>query len=228
MTCRAARRILLADLPPLDEWPLSRHVARRARCQRDPPRTQSSRRKARRRSPRTGSTVSSSAAWALLRGRQAGVPGPHRWRAAGQLGGSQAGARLTYNFTRQIAASLAHELAMSAGAAAKSPPGCASSRSSASRSGSPPSGASGSAASAAAATPSRCSPKAASTSGRCRGSFSLDAYLQGGVVGVNSRDRFVDGGSTVTRPVYQAISPAASACGAARSRASIASMPARG
>ena len=33
--------------------------------------------------------------------------------------------------------------------------------------------------------------------------FRLDAYLQGGVVGFNSRDAFIDGGVTATRPVYR-------------------------
>jgi hypothetical protein len=33
--------------------------------------------------------------------------------------------------------------------------------------------------------------------------FSLDAYLQGGIVGFHSRDRFIDGGLTMTRPVYK-------------------------
>jgi hypothetical protein len=33
--------------------------------------------------------------------------------------------------------------------------------------------------------------------------LSLDSYLQGGVVGVRSRDLFVDGAMTVTRPVYR-------------------------
>jgi hypothetical protein len=33
--------------------------------------------------------------------------------------------------------------------------------------------------------------------------FNLDAYLQGGVVGFRSRDGFVDGGLTLTRPIYR-------------------------
>ena len=33
--------------------------------------------------------------------------------------------------------------------------------------------------------------------------FSFDAYLQGGIVGMKSRDLFVDGGLWVTRPVYR-------------------------
>lgn len=32
--------------------------------------------------------------------------------------------------------------------------------------------------------------------------FSLDAYFQGGIVGFNSRDKFVDGGLTLTRPLF--------------------------
>ena len=37
-------------------------------------------------------------------------------------------------------------------------------------------------------------------------SFSLNGYLQGGVVGLKSRDLFVDGGFAVTRPVYRQFS----------------------
>ena len=36
--------------------------------------------------------------------------------------------------------------------------------------------------------------------------LALDAYLQGGVVGLHSRDRFIDGGLTLTRPVYRQFS----------------------
>ncbi|HEU5286292.1 MAG TPA: hypothetical protein VFU20_07275 [Sphingomicrobium sp.] len=32
--------------------------------------------------------------------------------------------------------------------------------------------------------------------------FDLDAYAQGGVVGIRSRDLFADGGFTLTRPLY--------------------------
>ena len=56
--------------------------------------------------------------------------------------------------------------------------------------------------------------------------FSLDAYLQGGVVGLSSRDRFIDGGVTLTRPLYRPILRRVRACGAAPSRASTGSMPA--
>ena len=54
--------------------------------------------------------------------------------------------------------------------------------------------------------------------------FRLDSYLQGGVVGVKSRDLFIDGALAVTRPVYRNFSPA-SACGAAPSRAFTGSTP---
>jgi hypothetical protein len=36
--------------------------------------------------------------------------------------------------------------------------------------------------------------------------FLLDGYVQAGVVGLNRRDRFIDGALTVTRPVYRQFS----------------------
>jgi len=36
--------------------------------------------------------------------------------------------------------------------------------------------------------------------------FSLDGYIQGGIVGLKSRDLFVDGGFAVSRPVYRQFS----------------------
>src|SRR3954469_13899191 len=44
--------------------------------------------------------------WALLRGQQTGIAGSSSLAGSGTLGASQAGSRLTYNFTRQIAATL--------------------------------------------------------------------------------------------------------------------------
>ena len=110
-------------------------------------------------------------------------------------------------FHRQLAAGASRRAPTSAGAAARSPPASASSRSvgipvwlTAER--------------RQRARPLRRRPqrfrlvrsKAASTTGRCRGGFRLDGYLQGGVVGVRSRDLFVDGGFTLTRPVYEQFS----------------------
>ena len=91
-----------SPIPTLDEWPLSRIAASSM--------------------PQRRSTVIvpgqsiperlnkldrlQLTAWALLRGRQGEALGPSSLASGGQLGGSQAGSRLTYNFTRQIAASL--------------------------------------------------------------------------------------------------------------------------
>jgi hypothetical protein len=36
-----------------------------------------------------------------------------------------------------------------------------------------------------------------------RARFLLDAYMQGGVVGLRSRDLFIDGGLTLSRPIYR-------------------------
>ena len=36
--------------------------------------------------------------------------------------------------------------------------------------------------------------------------FLLNTYLQGGVVGARSRDKFIDGALTLTRPVYKQFS----------------------
>jgi hypothetical protein len=52
--------------------------------------------------------------------------------------------------------------------------------------------------------------------------FALDAYLQGGVVGIHRRDGFVDGGLTLTRPVIGGF-PLVSGYGAVLNRASPAS-----
>jgi hypothetical protein len=46
--------------------------------------------------------------------------------------------------------------------------------------------------------------------------FNLDAYLQGGVVGFHHRDRFIDGGLTLTRPVYRQFSAGLGVWGAAQ------------
>ena len=99
--CRADS---IRPLPPLDEWPLSRiagHVdARRPAPPRHAPQSVA---------PLKPQRIdrSSSRIWALLRRQQSrdrriAVRSP----AAATLGASQAGARLTYNFTRQIAATL--------------------------------------------------------------------------------------------------------------------------
>jgi hypothetical protein len=142
-------------------------------------------------------------AWALLRGQQ--VLGPSSLANGGQLGGSQAGARLSYNFTRQIAASfrttsdVGRRGAEVAGGVRIQPVGSIPLWFTAERR----------------QRVSQC----------CTGrnafalfaesgvyqrplpwDFELDAYLQGGVVGFRTRDLFVDGGMTFTRPVYRQFS----------------------
>ena len=136
--------------------------------------------------------------WALLRGS----PGPGALASGGTLGGSQAGARLTYAFNPMIAASL--------------------------RTSSPVGGSRGAeVAGGIRVIPFRSIPlaitaerrQAISPNGGGRSAFavfvegglyrqpmplrfSLDAYVQAGVVGLNSRDYFADGAFAFTRPVW--------------------------
>jgi hypothetical protein len=136
--------------------------------------------------------------WALLRG----APEPGALASGGTLGGSQAGARLTYAFNPTIAASL--------------------------RTSSPVGGSRGAeVAGGIRVTPFRSIPlaitaerrQAISPNGGGRSAFavfvegglyrqpmplrfSLDAYVQAGVVGMNSRDYFADGAFAFTRPVW--------------------------
>ena len=46
--------------------------------------------------------------------------------------------------------------------------------------------------------------------------FYLDGYVQGGVVGFDNRDLFVDGGATLTRPIWRNISGGIGVWGAAQ------------
>ena len=136
--------------------------------------------------------------WALLRGS----PAPGALATGGTLGGSQAGARLTYAFNPWLAASL--------------------------RTTSPVGGSRGAEVAAGVRViPFRSIPvaitaerrQAISPHGGGRSafalfaegglyrrpmpwSFNLDAYVQAGIVGLSSRDLFVDGAFAFTRPVY--------------------------
>lgn len=139
--------------------------------------------------------------WVLLRGPA--VPGS--LATGGTLGGSQAGARLTYNFNRWLAASL--------------------------RTTSPLGGPRGTEAAAGIrVTPFRSIPVAITAERRqafghgvgrsafalfAEGGlyhrpmplrFTLDGYVQAGIVGFNSRDLFVDGALSLTRPVWGRVS----------------------
>jgi hypothetical protein len=140
-------------------------------------------------------------AWVLLRSRPA-VVGPRSLASGGTLGGSQAGARLNYNVTRQIAATLrtSSDVGRRGGEVAA-----------------------GIRVQPLVNIPVWLTAERRQRLGRYGGGrnafalfaeggvydeplpwqFTLDSYFQAGVVGFHSRDRFVDGGFTVTRPVYK-------------------------
>ena len=142
--------------------------------------------------------------WAMLRGQQQ-VVGSTSLASAGQIGGSQAGARLFYNFTPGIAAVL--------------------------RSSSQVNRQGGEVAAGIRLHPLRSVPVWINAErriqlGRYGGGrdafavfveggiydrpmpweFTLDGYLQAGMVGLQSRDLFADGGVTFTRPAYRQFS----------------------
>ena len=143
-------------------------------------------------------------AWALVRNQQIGVAGSSSLAGRGNLGGNQSGARLTYLISRQIAASLRTSSDMG-------------------RRGFEVAG-------GVRVQPLQSIPVWVTAERRQRvGQFggrnafaifaetglyqrplpwelSLDAYLQGGVVGLKSPDMFVDGALAVTRPVFKNLS----------------------
>jgi hypothetical protein len=143
--------------------------------------------------------------WALLRSQQTGVAGSQSLAAGGQLGASQAGARLIYNLNRRLA--LAARLSSPVGK----------------RGGE---GAVGVRIQPLLDIPVWLTAERRQAIGKYGGGrndfalfleggfydhplpwrFSLDTYLQGGVVGLKSRDLFIDGGLTVTRPNYKKFS----------------------
>jgi hypothetical protein len=188
-----------APIPALDQWPLSRiastsfPTARQstvvAPMQSIPARA-----------PRLDRLQVT--AWAMLRSQQAGVAGTPSLASSGTLGASQAGSRLAYNFTHQVSATLR-------------------TTSEVGRRG-------GEVAAGVRIQPARAIPlwftaerrQRLGSGGSGRNAFalffesgvynrpmplrlSLDAYLQGGVVG---RDGFVDGGMTLTRPLMKRVS----------------------
>ena len=187
----------------LDEWPLSRVVASAM------PPLRSNVVAPRQSIPatlrRSGIDRVQLTAWAMLRSQPAGTAGTQSLASGGSLGASQAGARLTYNFTRQIAASLRSSTEVG-------------------RRG-------GEVAGGVRVQPVRGIPlwitgERRQRLGRFGGGrsafalffeagiyerpmplhFLLDTYLEGGVVGARSRDKFIDGSLTLTRPVYKQFS----------------------
>jgi hypothetical protein len=143
--------------------------------------------------------------WAFLRSQQTGVAGSRSLATAGQLGASQAGARLFYNLNRQIALTA--------------------------RMSTPVGQRGGEVAAGLRVQPLGSVPVWLTAERRQRVGrfgegrnafalflegglyqrplpwrFALDTYLEGGVVGAKSRDLFVDGGLTVTRPLFRQFS----------------------
>ena len=154
-------------------------------------------------------------AWALLRGTGAGTIPTTSLASGGTLGGSQAGARLTWRFNRAWAASLRTSSSVGGVRGAEVAGGIRW-------------------------QPLRSIPIAFTAERReglgrfgGRSAFALfaeggiyhralfnkvylDGYIQGGVVGLQSRDLFVDGGATLTRPIWRNISGGIGVWGAAQ------------
>ncbi|HUE79940.1 MAG TPA: hypothetical protein VMN38_09950 [Sphingomicrobium sp.] len=188
--------VFYAPIPQLDEWPLTRMASTAMPARRSATAVPGQSQPQAALKARLDRLQLS--AWALLRGR----PGPATLAAGGTLGGSQAGARLTYHVTPLLAASL--------------------------RSSSPVGGARGGEVVAGIrVTPFRTIPvaltaerrQAIGSTGGGRSAFALfleggvyqrpmpwgfelDAYAQAGVVGIRRRDLFFDGGYTFTKPLF--------------------------
>ncbi len=185
-----------APIPQLDEWPLSRMASTAMPARR------SSTAAGQQSMPMAATAAKLDrlqlSAWALLRGK----PGPSSLATGGTLGGSQAGARLTYNYSRMLALSLRSTSAVGSRG--------------------------GELAAGVRFTPIRSIPVSLTAErrhaiGKLGGGrsafalfleggvyqrpiawgFDLDAYAQAGVVGMRSRDLFADGGFTLTRPVFK-------------------------
>jgi hypothetical protein len=197
------RASFFSPIPVLDEWPLSRIAASsmpplQSRVVTPAQSLPAAIRK-------SGIDRLQLTAWALLRSQSAAVAGSRSLASGGSLGASQAGARLTYNFTRQVAASLrsTSDVGRRGGEIAA-----------------------GVRLQPVAGIPVWIDAERRQRIGRYGGGrsafalffeggvygrpmpldFLLDAYIQGGVVGFHSRDKFIDGGLTLTRPVYKQFS----------------------
>ena len=198
---RAVAPAFYASTPVLDEWPMSRLAAASSAPLGMPPPVPQSFPRAATVDPTKFDRVELTS-WAMLRGRQGLASSTTSLASGSTLGGSQAGARLAYRFTPQVAAVL--------------------------RSTSTIGQRGGEVALGARVQPGRGIPVWVTAErrqrlGRYGGGrnafalffegglwdrplpmdFRLDAYLQGGMVGFKSRDGFIDGGVTATRPVYR-------------------------
>jgi hypothetical protein len=193
------RRSYYSSAAASDEWPMSRLAASSMPSRSSSPLPIQSTPAATLK-PRLDRLQLSS--WALLRNQDSGVAGSRSLATGGQLGASQAGARLLFNFTRQLALSarLSSEVGRRGGEVAAGlrvqPLG---------------------------GIPVWLTAERRQRIGRFGGGrndfalfaegglyerplpweLRLDSYLEGGVVGVKTRDLFVDGALTVTRPVHR-------------------------
>jgi hypothetical protein len=140
--------------------------------------------------------------WALLRSQQTGIAGSQSLASGGQLGASQAGARLLYNLNRQIAfaARMSSPVGKRGGEVAA-----------------------GIRVHPLVSIPVWVTAERRQMVGRYGGGrndfalfaeggvyqmplpwrFSLDSYFQGGIVGIKSHDPFFDGALTLTRPLFR-------------------------
>jgi hypothetical protein len=202
-----------SPIPVLDEWPLSRLASAAVSPLRSSAATPGESIPAAVR--RSGIDRLQLTAWALLRAQGAGIAGTQSLASGGSLGASQTGARLAYNFTPQLAATLRASSAVG-------------------RRG-------GEVAAGVRIQPVRAIPlwitaERRQRVGRYGGGrsafaiffeagvydrpvpmhFLLNSYLEGGVVGFHSRDRFIDGALTLTRPVYKQFSAGVGVWGGAQ------------
>ena len=197
----ASQPVFYSPVPQLDDWPLSRIASASMPARSQPavpfpngePPLQ----------PRLDRIQMSM--WAMLRQQETGIAGSSALGNTGSLGASQAGARILYNFSPALAVSLRTSSTIG-------------------RRG-------GEVAGGIRYRPLRSVPlwvtlerrQAIGHFGGGRNDFALfaeggvwgqrmpfgftlDGYVQGGVVGLNSRDLFADGGVTFSRPVYKQFS----------------------
>mgnify|MGYP003295979519 CR=1 FL=1 len=154
-------------------------------------------------------------AWALLRGTGRGVIPSTSLATGGTLGGSQAGARLTYRFNQAWAASIRSSSSAGGVRGAEVAAGIRWQ----------PFG------SIPLALTAERRQKLGTYGGRSAfalfaeggvyhralfRSIYLDGYIQGGMVGLKHRDLFVDGGATLTRPIWRKFSAGFGVWGAAQ------------
>lgn len=153
--------------------------------------------------------------WALLRAQDTGIAGSRPLATGGQLGASQAGARLLYYLTRQLALAgrVSSEVGRRGGEVAA-----------------------GVRVQPIASIPIWLNAERRQRIGRYGGGrnafaifaeggvyqsnlpwrFTADGYVQGGVVGARHRDLFVDGGLALTRPLFRNISAGVGVWGGAQ------------